>query len=169
MRGELICGLIDLNDAGVLARVLDSARGALAPSTSWHEIVVRNGYYLSTPDARVPKAPGWYFICDSTAPLYVGEAEDLNARLNSPNGSLDGFAYSKRTQDPARNFLKRFVTAGAISGIQVGVVPETRIAEAVNVHSKLGRLDRCNIEKVFGLFRCRLTVTHLAMRSGTAA
>ncbi len=169
MRGELICGLIDLNNTAVMSRVLDAARDALALQTSWHKIAVRNTYYLSTPEDRVPRTPGWYFICDSAAPLYVGEAEDLNARLNSPNGSLDGFAYSKRRQDPTRNFLKRCVTVGMISEIQVGVVTEAQITDAVEVHSRLGKLDRRNVEKLFGLFRCHLTVARLSTRSGTAA
>jgi hypothetical protein len=169
MRGELICDQINLNDPSVLSRVLRSGRDALALPGGWHELAVRNTYYLSTPESRVPHAPGWYFICDRNAPLYVGEAEDLDARLNSPNGSLDGFAHSKRKHDPARNFLKRCVAVGAISQIQVGIVAESCVTHPLEVHSTLGKLDRCNIEKLFGLFRCDLTAARLRMHSGASA
>jgi hypothetical protein len=157
MQGELIRDAIDVNDAGVVERVLLAAQNTLALPSSWHRLMVRGSYYFSTPDGSLPTTPGWYFICDEAGvALYVGEAEDLNARLNSSNGSLDNFANTRRTQDSARNFLKRFVQIGLVRALRVGVVEEDRVTCAVPVSAPLSKLDRCNVEKVFGLFRQRL-------------
>ena len=121
MKGELICGAIDLNDAYVVQRLLDAARGVLAASTNWHDLAVRNKYYFSTPDGPLPCVPGWYFICDGATPLYVGQAENLNARLNSPDGSRDNFANPVRPSDPARNFVKRYSGIGVLGALRVGI------------------------------------------------
>jgi len=47
-------------------------------------------------------------------PVYVGEADSLNGRLNSDNGSRDNFMNPQRTSDPERNFLKRLSDLGLL-------------------------------------------------------
>jgi hypothetical protein len=156
MPADLICGEVNFNDTTTVNRVLTAAAGALSEQSNWHRLFVRN-YYFSTPDGPLPRIAGWYFICDEATALYVGEAEDLNARLNSTNGSLDNFANSRRTQDPARNFIKRFANSGIISNLRVGIVTEECVCGAAALRRGLSKHDRCNIEKVFGLFRHTLT------------
>ena len=98
-----------------------------------------------------------YVIVDLAGrPLYVGEAEDLDHRLNSATGSLDNFNNSKRTSDPARNFLKSFLSAGLLDGLRVGIIEEAAVCSELGLEGCLTKLDRCNVEKLLGIFRVGL-------------
>jgi hypothetical protein len=119
------------------------------------EVVGR--YYFSTPGVELPAIPGWYIICDhEQTPLYVGEATNLQNRLNSNDGSRDNFANPERSQDPARNFIKRFSSSGVLSSLCVIVIRETSICAEMGIAGPLSDIDRGNIEKVLGLFRERV-------------
>lgn len=161
VRAKLICGKLELNDVELVRRLLQAAAAVLADPAAWHPLEVHRERYFRTPDGRLPTDPGWYVICDATkVPLYVGKAENLDARLNTTNGSLDQFANSRRTQDPTRNFIKALCTMGYIPALRVAVVREPDLLGRVEVQGPLEDLDRGNVEKVLGVFR------HVVVRSG---
>lgn len=153
-RGHLVCELINLNDKAVVGSVLKSAILELKQLSNWHTLQVHATDQFRTPATRPPAAPGWYVIVDlSGKPLYVGEAEDLDQRLNSSTGSLDNFNNSKRKSDPVRNFIKYLVSSGMIEGLKVGTIEELAILTGLGLEGRLSKLDRCNVEKVLGIFR----------------
>jgi hypothetical protein len=161
VRARLICGRLELNDVDVVDRLLQAAAKALSDPEAWHALAVYRQCYFRTPDGRLSSDPGWYVICDATrAPLYVGKAENLDARLNTTNGSLDQFANSRRTQEPARNFIKALSTMGYIRALHVAVIREPDLLRRVGVQGPLEDIDRSNVEKLLGLFR------HMVTRSG---
>jgi hypothetical protein len=161
LRAKLVCNRLDLNDIELVRRLLEAVTVVLSAPAAWHALEVYRECYFRTPDGRLPTDPGWYLICDAAkVPLYVGEAQNLNARLNTTNGSLDQFADSGRTQDPARNFIKALTTVGYIPALRVGVVREPDLLSRAGVQGSLERLDRGNVEKLIGLFR------HVVVRSG---
>jgi hypothetical protein len=105
----------------------------------------------------LPAEAGWYVICNSDSlPLYVGTAKDLNARLNTDEGSRDGFANPKRTSDPERNFIKAFMSAGVLSSVSVVIVREAALCERIGIAAPLKKIDRQNVEKIINIFRARL-------------
>jgi hypothetical protein len=149
-----------LNDVELVRRLLQAAAALLADSAAWHRLEVHRERYFRTPDGRLPTEPGWYVVCDATkAPIYVGKAENLNARLNTTNGSLDQFANSRRTQDPARNFIKALRSMGYISSLRVAVVRERELLRQIGMDGPLEDLDRGNVEKLLGLFRQQVVGT----------
>lgn len=161
LRAKLVCDKLDLNNIELVRRLIETVTALLSAPAAWHALEVHREYYFRTPEGRLPTDPGWYVICDAAkAPLYVGEAQNLNARLNTTNGSLDQFADSGRTQDPARNFIKALTTMGYISALRVGIVREPDLLSRVGVQGPLKRLDRGNVEKLLSLFR------HVVVRSG---
>ncbi len=161
VRARLVCDKLDLNDIELVRRLLEAVTALLSAPAAWHALEVHRECYFRTPDGRLPTDPGWYVICDAAkAPLYVGEAQNLDARLNTTNGSLDQFANSGRTQDPARNFIKALTTMRYIPALRVGIVREPDLLSRVGVLGPLARLDRGNVEKLLGLFR------HAVVRSG---
>lgn len=154
MTGELLRDSVDFNETAVLEGVLRAAILQLKAPTNWHDLEVHLGSYFRTTGSDPPSAPGWYVIIDLAGrPLYVGESEDLCSRLNSSNGSLDGFHNSKRKSEPARNFLKRFVSEGLVDGLRVGIVEEAAVLHELRIPGPLSKLDRCNVEKVLDIFR----------------
>jgi len=82
MPGRLRCDRIDLNEVEVVRRVLEVLRAlALAPENTY-PLSVSKRYYFSVPGGLATGA-GWYVIRDAETSLYVGTAENLDARLNS--------------------------------------------------------------------------------------
>ncbi len=161
VRAKLICGKLRLNDVELVGRLLQVAAAALSDPAAWHPLEVYREWYFRTPDGRLPTDPGWYVICDAAqTPLYVGKAENLDARLNTTSGSLDQFANSRRTQDPTRNFIKALSTMGYIPALRVALVREPDLLRRVGIEGPLENLDRGNVEKLLGLFR------HVVIRSG---
>ena len=157
MTPALIVGLIDVNDPLVVNRVLAAARSALERVRNWHILHVRSGVHFQTPNGPLPEGAGWYVISDrSGGPLYVGESENLNKRLNSDDGSGDNFANPTRSQDDIRNFVKAFASKDLLQDLRVGIVVEGDVSSVLGVSSPLSKLDRCNVEKVISLFRRQL-------------
>jgi hypothetical protein len=151
---QLKCGIIDLNDVDGVHRLVQELTQIVAVATAWHRVEVHRELYFWTPDGPLPTDSGWYIVCDGQrAPLYVGQANNLNSRLNSTNGSLDGFAASGRTSDPTRNFIKRLRTSGYIPALCVATVREPDLLQRLGLQEPLDKLDRGNLEKVISLFR----------------
>jgi hypothetical protein len=159
MAPSLVHDSIDVNERSVVDTLLSAAKAVLSRAGTWHRLEVRHGRYFATPDGPLPDGPGWYVIGDRTgAARYVGEAGNLNGRLNSNQGSLDNFANSSRASDPVRNFLKVFISNGLLGEPRVGVIQEAEILRAVSVCTALSERDRCNVEKVLDVFRHELPV-----------
>lgn len=155
MPGRLRCDELDFNDAQVVHRVIVALRRlALAPESSY-PLKVCKRYYFSVPGG-LPTGAGWYVIGDAQTSLYVGTADNLDARLNSGNGSRDQFANPQRTSDPERNFIKAFVAGGVLGPLRVTVIPESSLCAALGMAGPLTRRDRHNVEKVLNLFRERV-------------
>jgi len=68
----------------------------------YRKLKVRSGAHFSTLPETLPAEAGWYVIVADGRPVYVGEADSLNGRLNSDNGSRDNFMNPQRTSDPER-------------------------------------------------------------------
>ena len=154
--GRLICDTIDFNRATVASSIVEAATEALREPSRWHRLVVHRRLYFATPDGPLHTKAGWYIIRDDLGnALYVGKAENLNARLNSSNGSLDNFAHSGRSQDPVRNFIKAFLSNGYVEDLRVGLVLEDDVQPKLNLEpaGSLSSVDRGNVEKVLGIFR----------------
>lgn len=166
MPGKLRCGAIDLCSAEILQRVLNALKAIIATPSNRHRLQLRNRYYFNAPDGHLPSEPGWYIILGpEMSPLYVGTAENLNARLNSDNGSRDGFANPQRTSDPERNFIKAFLAAGIFPAVSVVAIPETELRERLGWTNPLSKLDRENLEKVINIFRALLCGGEQSARS----
>jgi len=133
--------------------------------SNWHTLQVHATDQFRTERTQPPSVPGSYVIVDLPGtPLYVGEAEDPDQRLNSSNGSLDNFNNSKRTSDPARNFVKHLVSTGMLDGLRVEVVEEVAVLTALGIDSRLTKLDRCKVEKLLGI--CRVGLVPAPASSG---
>lgn len=146
--GRVVCSSIDFNSPEIVRAFVQAVKLLLQDDSRWHELTVHRACYFRTPRGNLPQEPGWYIICDSSGtPLYVGKAEDLDARLNTTNGSLDGFANSGRTQDPARNFIKAFVSSGVLDRLRVAVFTEKDLADQLQVAAPLSDLDQATSKK----------------------
>jgi hypothetical protein len=120
---ELKCGKMDLNDVEGPHRLVQALTQIIADPTVWNRLEVHRELYFQTPDGSLPTEPGWYVVRDSQrTPLFVGQADNLDYRLNSTNGTLDNFANSQRKHDSARNFIKALRTMGYLSALYVAVV-----------------------------------------------
>lgn len=87
-------------------------------------------------------------------PLYVGKSNNLDAGLNTDDGSRDNFGIHTRTHDPMRNFIKKFIEIGAIEMPRVCIIRRSELAAALGItESRLSELDAGNIEKVINLTR----------------
>lgn len=157
MPGNLRSGSFDLASPRTLGGFLDALTVLIKDPRNNFVLQLRDRYHFRVPGATLPETPGWYIICDPAGmPLYVGTAEDLNARLNTDNGSRDGFANPQRTSDPERNFIKAFLTAGLIESLSVVVIPEEALRQRLSIDVTLSKLDRQNLEKIINIFRARL-------------
>lgn len=157
MRGQLVYDRINLNDKSVVCAVLKTAMLELQQASNWHVLKVHATDQFRTPVTQPPGAPGWYIIVDIEGrALYVGKAKDLNYRLNSPTGSLDNFNNSKRKSDPTRNFIKYLLATEMIEAAKVGIVEEIKVLAELRLEDPLSELDRCNVEKLLGIFRVRI-------------
>jgi hypothetical protein len=154
--GTLRSGSFDLTSPSVLGGLLDALTALVKDPRNHFVLQLRDRYHFRILGVTLPETPGWYVICDPGGmPLYVGTAEDLNARLNTDNGSRDGFANPQRTSDPERNFIKAFLTAGLIKSLSVVVITEDALRQELSIEA-LDKLDRQNLEKIISIFRARL-------------
>jgi len=154
MPGKVRCNKIDLNDKTVVVKVLKALADV---EKRCYDLMVYDQYYFRIKGGDVPTESGWYVILDNKdLPLYVGEAKDLNNRLNTNDGSRDNFANPQRQSDPERNFIKKFNQIGVIPELKVSIITERGLATKLGIHDKLPDLDRKNIEKIINLYRYTL-------------
>jgi hypothetical protein len=151
--GKLRFDNLDVTNSEVVTKVLDALSDLAADANNVHSLEVSKRYYFITPSGPLVSDAGWYVICHSSQSIYVGTAENLNARLNSENGSRDQFANPQRTSDPERNFIKSFRTSGILGTLRVVVISEHQLSSKVGVSCPLTKRDRENVEKVLNLFR----------------
>ena len=156
--GTLKVNQIDLNYAKAVKVLKQALQKLVNNPSSYHSLRFKPRYYFEVPDGPLPSERGWYIILDpDRKPIYVGKADDLNARLNTNNGSIDNFANQKRASDPERNFIKRFMELNVLSELRVCVIREMDIRLGLSLDSnKLSDLDRGNIEKLINIFRSHL-------------
>ena len=157
MPGRLRYDDLDVNDRALVERVIEALTSLAGDSHNRHALEVSKRYYFSTPNNPLASDAGWYIICDASHPLYVGTAENLNARLNSENGSRDQFANPRRMTDSERNFIKSFKSSGLLGPLSVIVIPELVLCSMTGVTAPLTKRDRHNIEKLLNLFRDKVT------------
>ena len=119
----------------------------------YRPLSVKNGAYFSTLPETLPAEAGWYVILAGGHAIYVGEADNLNSRLNSDNGSRDNFMNPERTSDSQRNFVKKFFDSGFLTKLEVWFVTEKELGTRVPIVLPLSNLDRCNVEKVLNVCR----------------
>jgi len=157
MPGRLRCHALDVSAPEVLRRVLQAIDELIAEPGSKAPLELRGRYHFRVRGLSLPTSPGWYVICGpDQSPLYVGTAEDLDARLNTDNGSRDGFANPKRTSDPERNFIKALLASGTLANASVVFFTEMALREKLGLPVPLEKLDRENIEKIINIFRANL-------------
>ncbi len=153
MTRSLVVGQINLNDAKVLDRVLSVLRGLAASPEHYRSLRVKNGLYFEATDRTLPSQPGWYVLLVGTIPVYAGQADNLDYRLNSKNGSLDNFANSTRKWDAERNFVKKLCDIGVFPELRTWFVTAAEFAQEVGVAFPLSELDTNNVEKFIDLHR----------------
>ncbi|MCZ0942127.1 MAG: hypothetical protein OXJ53_03620 [Gammaproteobacteria bacterium] len=152
--GTLKVGALDFNDIGTVEVVRDAIAEMASRPDSYHALQFKSSYYFQVTDLQLPSEAGWYIILDGTLPLYVGQANNLNARLNTSQGSTDNFGQSDRTSDPERNFIKKFIEVGVIQTPRVCIIRSSELAAAVGTpESRLTNTDKGNIEKFINLMR----------------
>jgi len=152
--GSLKVGRIDLNDATVVIKVRDSVNHLVQNPAAYYPLRFKPQFYFETPAGQLPSERGWYIILDGQRPLYAGKAGDLNARLDTNNGSIDNFANKKRAFDPERNFIKKFNEMKILRNLRVCIINEVALCSALGIDTdELTELDSGNIEKMINLFR----------------
>jgi hypothetical protein len=157
MPGKLRCGVLDLSRPEVFSHVLEALRPLMRDPRNRHPLQLKGHYHFTTTSPAICGEPGWYVIHgEDGLPLYVGTAENLNARLNSDAGSRDRFADPQRTSDPTRNFIKAFMAAGTLTSLSVVTITEPDLRRSLGLTEPLGKLDRENIEKLISMFRAKL-------------
>lgn len=148
---------MDLNDPKIVLAIISAAQTELNKSGSYFTLQHSLPYYFSTPGHNLTTDPGWYIVLEDKTPIYVGEAQNLNVRLNTPNGSCDNFGRKARTSDSQRNFLKRFSDVKLLANLRVAILSQPNLITAANLNANLfADMDRKNIEKVLNIHRGKL-------------
>jgi hypothetical protein len=152
---ELIVGHVNFNDLNVVALFEKVIQAALDRSATYFPLRFKPRFYFSAPPGTVfPSEGGWYIILAGRTPVYVGQADDLNSRLNSNQGSLDNFAKKDRTSDAERNFVKRFAEIGRVPDLRVCLITRAALASGLDIPGRpFGKVDVDNIEKVLNILR----------------
>ena len=152
--GTLKVGRINLNNLETIRELTNAIDRLIQIHSSYYTLSFKVQYYFVTPDGLLPTEKGWYILLDSKKPLYVGKAGDLNARLNTNNGSIDNFANEKRASDLERNFIKKFDELGIVDNLRVCIILEKNLCLELGLkQTDLTDLDRGNIEKIVDIFR----------------
>lgn len=156
--GTLVIGQIDFNDANMVTKLRLAIQDLINNVSSYYRLRFKPKCYFEIPDGSLPPERGWYIILDGKVPVYVGKANDLNARLNTNNGSIDNFANEGRGSDSERNFIKKFDELNVFNALKVCILREKELASKVGLNpNNLTDLDRGNIEKLINIFRCHFT------------
>ena len=155
--GTLKYSSVDLNVLNNVQSIIGATQAELNKSVNYFTLQHTLPSYFSTHGIKLTSDPGWYIILDDKTPIYVGEAQNLNVRLNTPNGSRDNFGHKARTSDSQRNFIKKFSEVQLITNLRVAVIvqPALITAAGLNAASFTDR-DRKNIEKVLNIYRSKL-------------
>jgi len=152
---RLVVHTVDFNDRLTVEKLRRAITAILLRREQIYNLRFKPGYYFETPNRNPPSVPGWYVILGpQRRPIYVGQAGDLNARLNSNQGTLDNFAKTDRASDDERNFIKKFNEIGVFDELAAVIITESDLCEQLEVSGPLSDLDRNNVEKVLNLFRC---------------
>ncbi len=152
--GVLKIGVLNLNDTIVVNKLVSIIKQLVRNETSYFGLKFRPSYYFKVLDGTLPQERGWYIILDETRPIYVGQADNLNSRLNTNHGSSDNWASSKRASDDKKNFIKKFNEIDLFTHLRVCIIPENKLCELLAIDStKLTKLDRDNVEKVIDIYR----------------
>lgn len=148
-------GSINLNDSSEVQKLQGAIQKIIESPNYYYPLEFKPSYYFTIPNGTCPKEQGWYVILSGQVPIYVGVADDLNARLNTNHRSLDGYAKKDRASDSERNFIKRFNELGIIMDLRVCVITEKELLSELGVGADgISKLDRDNIEKFINIFRC---------------
>lgn len=93
--GTLVVDRIDLNDVDVMNNIRSALTRLVSNQSFYYILNFKPPYYFEVAGG-LPPEKGWYIILDlNNKPLYVGRADDLNARLNTDDGSRDNFGNTK--------------------------------------------------------------------------
>jgi hypothetical protein len=153
--GILVADQIDLNDVNVVNKLRLAIQNLINNPSRYYPLRFKSLYYFEIPNASLPPTKGWYIILDGTVPIYAGKANDLNARLNTNNGSIDNFANKTRASDSKRNFIKKFDELNIFRELRVCIIQERELfSEFASNPTELTDLDRTNIEKIIDIFKC---------------
>jgi hypothetical protein len=79
--GTLVCDRIDLNSREIVEKLLSLLKMIARDGNNYRKITVSGTYYFRL-DRQASESQGWYLIFVSDTPLYVGEPNNLNNRLN---------------------------------------------------------------------------------------
>jgi len=155
--GLLKCSSVDLNDPKIVQAIIGAVQCKLNKAESYLPLQHSLPYYFTTPGHTVTTDPGWYIILEVKTPIYVGEAQNLNVRLNTPTGSCDNYGRRARKSDAQRNFVKKFSEARILSNLRVAVLSQPYLITAACLNAALfTEMDRKNVEKVINIHRGKL-------------
>jgi hypothetical protein len=152
----LIMDAVNVNDLKTVRALLAGFNQFIHEPEHYLPLRIKNGAYFSTSPNTLPTEAGWYVIIAGKRPLYVGEADSLDGRLNSDNGCRDNFLNSQRKTDPERNFIKKLSDSKFFPDLTVWFVTERDLSNRVEIKMPLSSLDRCNIEKILNICRGEL-------------
>jgi hypothetical protein len=159
--GILKCGKLNLNDANVVKNLINAVNELVQIHSSYYSLKFKPSYYFEAVGAPPPSDRGWYIIIGNGKPIYVGKADDLNARLNTNNGSIDDFANKSRAFDSERNFIKKFAELNIFGSLEVCIIKENDLCSKLGISpEQLLELDRKNVEKVINIFRQHFNYLH---------
>jgi len=148
---------VNLNNHILVRTILGAFQAQLKSAKVYFTLQHILPYYFSTPGHTLISDPGWYIILEDKTPIYVGEAQNLNGRLNTTTGSCDDFGRRARTSDSQRNFIKKLSEAKLLSPLRVAVLSQpSLITEASLCASTFTKMDRKNIEKLLNIHRGKL-------------
>ena len=149
-------GRINFNDKKVILKVKREIEKILNEKASYFSLSVnKKSFYFATLKP-LPKKRGWYIMLDRKKPIYVGQAKNLNSRLNTRNSGLDNFRNRWRKFDNKRNFIKKFIGLNTLTSTKVCIIREYELLKRLGLKGKqLKIVDRSNIEKFIDIFRSK--------------
>ena len=156
--GELKVGNINFNNSENVDEVRSIISEIIRKSDNYYTLKFHPQYYFRIEDGPITEEGGWYIILNASVPIYVGKAENLNARLNTTGGSSDDFARKARTTDVERNFIKKFDEISSLVNLRVCIITRTILCTQIGLdNNSLSELDIVNVEKFLNIIRGMLT------------
>jgi hypothetical protein len=156
--GNLNFDKIDMNDRAVIEKIKRVIDKITSNANFYNAICYKEQYYFEISLGQITTSRGWYILLNEKMPLYVGQADNLNFRLNNNNGSTDNFA-NKIKRNVKRNFIKKFDELGLFSSFRVCIITEDEFCKemGVSISPCLSKIDIDNIEKFLDIFRDHFT------------